>query len=61
MADGAQMLAIPGIGFAVPARDPEQRIIVNQIVLLAPGLPPTLISETLGSLEEKFNGPTVLL
>ena len=61
MADGAKMLAIPGVGFAMPARDAEGRVIINQIALLVPGLPPMPIAETLDSLEEKFNGPTVVL
>jgi len=49
-------LAIPGVGVAVPGRDREGRVIIGEIVLLVPGMPPMPLRETLDSLEEKFNG-----
>jgi hypothetical protein len=56
MVDGTQCLAIPGVGIAMPMRDQAGRIIVNEIILVTPGIPPMPVAETLDSLEEKFNG-----
>jgi|WetSurSiteA1Bulk_404760.scaffolds.fasta_scaffold04883_7 hypothetical protein len=56
LVDGTVCLAIPGVGVAVPGRDREGRVIIGEIVLLVPGMPPMPLRETLDSLEEKFNG-----
>ena len=56
MVDGSKCLAIPGVGIAIPGRDHEGRIIIGQVALLLPGMPPMPVSETLETLEEKFNG-----
>jgi hypothetical protein len=55
MADGAEALAIPGVGVAIPARDPQTgKVIIGGLNLLLPGFPPMPIRETFSSLEEKF-------
>jgi hypothetical protein len=56
MADGADCLAIPGVGIAVPGRDEQKRVIIGTCALLMPGMPPMPVNETLDSLEEKFGG-----
>jgi hypothetical protein len=56
MVDGTECLAIPGVGIALPARDQAGHIMIGQILLLPPGMPPMPVNETLDTLEEKFNG-----
>jgi hypothetical protein len=57
MADGAEALAIPGVGVAIPARDQQGHVIVGHLNLLLPGFPPMPIRESYASLEEKFGEP----
>jgi hypothetical protein len=57
MADGAECLAIPGVGIVIPSRDQQGRVIIGQLALLLPGFPPMPIRETFDSLEDKFGEP----
>jgi hypothetical protein len=61
MADGAEALAIPGVGVAIPGRDQQGRVIVGHVNLLLPGFPPMPVRESFDSLEEKFGEPKKVL
>jgi len=56
MIDGSECLATPGIGIAVPGRDQSGHVLIGQVALLLPGMPPMPVNESFDSLEEKFNG-----
>jgi hypothetical protein len=54
--DGVEVLLIPGVGMALPARDPQGRVLIGEVALATPFGPPIPLRETLDSLEERFGG-----
>jgi hypothetical protein len=61
MMDGSTCLALPGIGVAVPGRDPSGKELIGCTAILLSGHPPMPTRESMGDLEEKYNGPTINL
>lgn len=57
MIDGAEILAIPGVGVAIPGRDQQGHLIIGAVNLLLSGFPPMPLRETFDSIEEKFGEP----
>ena len=58
--DGADVLALPGLGFAVPGRDPNGNVLVGCTAILVPGHPPMPTRQSMTELEDKYNGKSLL-
>ena len=58
--DGSDVLALPGLGVAVPGRDQSGKVLIGCSALLIPGHPPMPTREGLKDLEDKYNGTPVI-
>jgi hypothetical protein len=56
MMDGTEALALPGLGIAVPGRDPKGNVLIGCTAILLPGHPPMPTREGMQDLEDKYNG-----
>jgi hypothetical protein len=59
--DGAEALALPGLGMCVPGRDQSGKVLIGTVALLTPGMPPMPLRHSLKDIEDLYNGKPKLV